>query len=164
NSLIVDVLCAKYTGCHADGTTADGVAPFSTPGDLSTPNPAYFAQVDAIVRLAARFGIVLFLDPIETGGWLDVLRSNGVQKDFAYGRFLGDRYRTFGNVVWLSGNDFQSWQKASDDAVVLAVAKGIASVDHAHLQTVELNYLRSASLDDPRWRSVVKLDSAYTYS
>jgi Protein of unknown function (DUF4038)/Putative collagen-binding domain of a collagenase len=164
NSLIVDVLCTKYTGCSSDGTTASGVAPFSTPGDLSTPNPAYFAHVDAIVRLAARLGIVLFLDPIETGGWLDVLRSNGVQKDIAYGRYLGNRYRTFGNIVWLNGNDFQSWQQDSDDAVVLAVAKGIASVDRAHLQTIELNYLVSASLDDPRWRSVVKLDSAYTYS
>ena len=163
NSLIVDVLCVKYTGCRSDGTTVNGVAPFTIPGDLSTPNPAYFAHVDAIVRLAAKANIVLFLDPIETGGWLDVLRSNGVQKDYAYGRFLGERYKSFGNLAWISGNDFQSWADGPDDAVVLAVAKGIASVDHVHVQTVELNYLRSASLDDARWRSVIELDSAYTY-
>ena len=81
NSLLVDLLCAKYTGCRDDGTTFDGIKPFTTPGDLSTPNPAYFARADAIIRLAAKAGMVVFLDPIETGGWLGVLRSNGVAKD-----------------------------------------------------------------------------------
>jgi hypothetical protein len=163
NSLWVNLLCDKYTGCRSDGTTYDGLAPFTTPGDLSTPNPAYFARVDTIVRVAARAGIVVFLDPIETGGWLDVLRSNGTAKDFAYGRFLGRRYKGFANVVWMNGNDFQTWSNASDDAVVLAVAKGIRSVDPGHIQTVELNYPESASLGDDRWRSVIDLDAAYTY-
>ena len=163
NSLIVDVLCAKYTGCRSDGTTLDGIAPFSVPGDLSTPNPTYFAHVDSVVRLAAKAGIVLFLDPIETGGWLDVLRRNGVKKDYEYGEFLGKRYKHFGNIVWLNGNDFQSWKNSADDVVAFAVAKGIASVDHVHPQTIELNAPRSGSLDDPLWRSVIKLDSAYTY-
>jgi len=164
NSLLVQLLCVKYAGCRPDGTNASGITPFTTPDDLATPNPAYFAHADAVIRLAAKANIVVFLDPIETGGWLGVLRRNGVQKDYAYGRFLGERYKRFGNIVWASGNDFQTWQNPSDDAVVLAVAKGIGSVDHVHLQTIELNYMVSASLDDPRWRSVVTLDSAYTYS
>ena len=163
NALLVDLLCAKYTGCRDDGTTFDGIKPFTTPGDLSTPNPAYFARADAIIQLAAKAGMVVFLDPIETGGWLSVLRANGIAKDRAYGRFLGTRYKRFGNIVWFNGNDFQTWRNASDDAVVLAVAKGIQSVDHAHIQTVELDYLKSGSLDDARWRSVIKLDAAYTY-
>ena len=163
NALWVDLLCAKYTGCRDDGTTLDGIKPFTTPGDLSTPNPAYFARADQIIQLAAKAGMVVFLDPIETGGWLGVLRSNGIAKDRAYGRFLGTRYRSFANIVWSSGNDFQTWKTASDDAVVLAVAKGIRSVDHRHLQTVELNYSESGSLDDPRWRSLITLDAAYTY-
>jgi hypothetical protein len=164
NSLLVDVLCAKYTGCRDDGTTADGIKPFTTPGDLSTPNPEYFARVDAMIRLAAKAGMVVFLDPIETGGWLGVLRNNGVEKDFAYGRFLGARYEHFGNIVWSNGNDFQTWNDPADDSVVLAVSRGIQSVDKAHIQTVELNYLVSGSLDDPRWRPIVELDAAYTYS
>jgi Protein of unknown function (DUF4038)/Putative collagen-binding domain of a collagenase len=163
NALWVNLLCAKYTGCRNDGTTFDGIKPFKTPGDLSTPNPAYFARADAMIRLAARAGIVVFLDPIETGGWLNVLRSNGVAKDRAYGRFLGKRYKRFRNIVWMSGNDFQSWSKPADDAVVLAVAKGIRSTDRAHIHTVQLNYLTSGSLDDARWHSVIKLDAAYTY-
>jgi hypothetical protein len=107
---------------------------------------------------------VVFLNPIETGGWLGVLRHNGVARARAYGRFLGQRYKSFANIVWFNGNDFQTWRNRSDDALVLAVATGIRSVDSEHIQTVELDYPRpSASRDDPRWRSVIKLDAAYTY-
>jgi uncharacterized protein DUF4038/collagenase-like protein with putative collagen-binding domain len=163
NALWVNLLCAKYTGCRDDGATFDGIKPFRKPGDLSTPNPKYFARADAMIRLAAKAGIVVLLDPIETGGWLSVLRTNGLAKDRAYGRFLGRRYKRFPNIVWMSGNDFQTWSKSSDDAAVLAVAKGIRSVDKAHIHTVQLNYLTSGSRDDRRWRSVIKLDAAYTY-
>jgi hypothetical protein len=164
NALLVDLLCDKYTGCRDDGTTYDGIEPFTTPGDLATPNPAYFARADAIIRIAANAGIAVFLDPIETGGWLDTLRNNGVQKAYAYGQFVGRSFKQFRNVVWSSGNDFQTWSNPSDDALVLAVAKGIQSVDPQNIQTIELNYLVSASLDDPRWAPIVKLDAAYTYS
>ena len=39
NALWVNLLCDSYTACNSDGTTFDGIAPFTTPGDLSTPNP-----------------------------------------------------------------------------------------------------------------------------
>jgi Protein of unknown function (DUF4038)/Putative collagen-binding domain of a collagenase len=163
NSIWVDLLCTTYTGCRSDGSTYDGIEPFRTPGDLSTPNPAYFARADAVIRLAARYGIVVFLDPIETGGWLGVLQQNGVAKGAAYGRFLGRRYVHFKNIVWWNGNDFQSWHDTSDDADALAVARGIRSTDPRALQTVELNYFQSGSLDDSRWRSVINLDGVYSY-
>jgi hypothetical protein len=163
NALWVNLLCVKYTGCREDGATFDGIKPFTNPGDLSTPNPSYFARAETMIRLAAKAGMVVFLDPIETGGWLGALRRNGVARDRAYGRFLGRSFRALPNIVWMSGNDFQSWSSPADDAVVLAVAKGIHSVDRKHLQTVELNFVDSGSLDDPRWRSVIQLDAAYTY-
>jgi hypothetical protein len=117
-----------------------------------------------MIRLAARYGMVVCLDPIETGGWLGLLRSNGVAKDRAYGTYLGTRYQDFPNIVWLNGNDFQSWRTASDNSVALAVAQGIAAVDHNHLQTVELDYYQSDSLEDPAWAPIIGLDAAYTYS
>ena len=163
NALLVDVLCAEYTGCRADGTTFDGIKPFTTPNDLATPNAAYFERADAMIRMMVKAGMAVFLDPIETGSWLEVLRANGIAKAYAYGRFIGKRYRNVPNIVWWSGNDFQTWRSPSDDAVVLAVAKGIRSVDRTHIQTVLLDYLESGSLDDSRWRSVIKLDAAYTY-
>jgi hypothetical protein len=164
NALWINLLCASYTGCRGDGKTYDGIPPFVTQGDLSKPNPAYFSRVDDVIGLAAKAGMVVFLDPIETGGWLPALRRNGVAKDRAYGAFLGRRYKSFPNIVWMSGNDFQSWQNVADDAAVLAVAEGIRSTDPRHLQTVELNYTRSSSLDDARWRGHINLNAAYTYN
>lgn len=165
NSLLVDLLCAEYTGCRTDGTTIDGIEPFTRPGDLSTPNPKYFARADVIVRLAWKSGMVVFLDPIETGGWLDVLRANGVKKAYAFGQYVGRRYKRFANVVWWHGNDFQTWRDPKDDAVALAVARGIQSVDPIRIQTVLLDYtlLHSSSFDDRRWRPLIDIDTAYTY-
>ena len=163
DALWVNLLCATYTGCRSDGSTYDGIAPFTRKGDLSTPNPAYFTRAATILRLARQAGMAVFLDPIETGGWLNVLRSNGATRAAAYGRFVGRRFRGFRNIVWLSGNDFQTWKDQADDTLVRTVALGIRSADPAALQTVELNYLRSASRDDPRWRGIIKLDAAYTY-
>jgi hypothetical protein len=164
NALLVDALCNKYTGGRPDGSTYDHIQPFLKTNDLSTPNPRYFARVDAMVRLAGRYGMVVLLDPIETGGWLGTLQANGVAKAYAYGRYLGERYAKFPNIVWMSGNDFQQWRDPKADGVVLAVARGIRSADPHHLQTIELNYLVSSSMDDPRWRPLLGLDAAYTYS
>ena len=165
NALWVDLLCVKYTGCRADGTTFDGIKPFMTPGDpLDAESSVLRASGRDDSGSSAKAGIVLFLDPIETAGWLGVLRDNGVAKARAYGRFLGTRYKSFANIVWSHGNDFQTWRTRSDDALVLAVAKGIRSVDSKHIHTIELDFPRpSASRDDPQWRSVVGLDAAYTY-
>ncbi len=58
-------------------------------------------------------GMVVPLDPIETGGWLGVLDNNGTTKARQYGEFLGKRFRDYSNIIWMSGNDFQSWR---DDA------------------------------------------------
>jgi hypothetical protein len=102
NTVWVNLLCNTYTGCRADGTTYDGVAPFTKPDDLATPNETYFARADAAIRDAARHGLVVFLDPIETGGWLATLRANGAAKAFRYGAYLGRRYKDFPNIVWLS--------------------------------------------------------------
>ncbi len=163
NALWINLLCAEYTACHADGTTYDGIAPFTTPGDLATPNEDYFARADAMISLAERYGMVVVLDPIETGGWVYAPRQNGVEKAYAFGRYLGERYRRFPNIVWMSGNDYQDWSDPAFDVGMLAVARGIKAADPQHLHTIELNYPSSGSLDDRRWHNLIDLDAAYTY-
>lgn len=165
DALWVHAMCRGNLGCNADAATPDGIAPFLKPWDLATPNPAYFARLDEFLRIAAAHGIVLLLTPAETSadGWLDVLKANGPEKAFAFGQYLGRRYRDVPNIVWMHGNDFQSWKDPADDAAVLAVARGIRAADPNHLQTVELNYHDSGSMDDERWRGLIDLDAAYTY-
>lgn len=169
NTLWINLLCDEYTGGPADGSTIDNVKPFTatiSPGgvyDLATPNETYFAHVDRVLNLAAAQGLQVLLDPIETGGWLDTMLGNGEAKCRAYGQYLGNRYKGFTNILWMSGNDFQQWQVPTNDTVALAVALGIRDRDTNHLHTIELDYYVSSSLNDPNWAPVIGLNATYTY-
>ncbi len=163
NALWVNLLCDSYTACNSDGTTFDGIAPFTTAGDLSTPNPAYFDRAEQMMDAAAAKGMVVLLDPIETGGWLGVLQANGIAKARHYGAYLGNRFKSHPNIIWMSGNDFQSWRNPSDNNLVRAVMQGLASTDADHIQTIELDYYVSASMEDGPLRTLLGLDAVYTY-
>jgi hypothetical protein len=163
NAAWVNLLCSTYTAGRADGSTIDGILPFATPGDLSTPNEAFFARVDHMLAIAARHGVNVFLVPAETGSFLSVMVSNGEAKSRAYGQYLGTRYKDVDNIVWMSGNDYQDWRTASNDAVVTAVAMGIKDKDSRHIHTIELDYPTSSSSDDANWLPIISLDAAYSY-
>jgi len=175
NAMWIDVLVASpyYPESREDGGTYDGVLPFTghLPGgndtahyDLTKPNEAYFSRVDQMLKLAANHGMVVFLDPIETGQWVPTARNNGLSACGTYGRYLGNRYKHFDNIIWLNGNDFNTWEEPEDDEVLRAVALGIKSVDPRHLHTIELNVHTSSSYDDPTWVPIVSLNGTYTYS
>ena len=169
----IDVLCAgRDYPQNTMAATPDGIRPFRgfVAGgtdwrnyDLSKPNEAYFVRLDNIVSLAAKQGLFIFLDPIETAGWLTTLRNNGLTAAYNYGQFLGQRYKKWANVGWLNGNDFAGWQKDSDDALVRAVSKGIRSVSPSQIQTVEFNPPTGSSLDDPTWAPLININGSYIY-
>jgi hypothetical protein len=169
NTMWINLLCATYTGGRADASTIDNIKPFTanisgtSSYDLTKTNEAYFARVDHMLNLAAQNGIQVLLDPAETGSFLSVMLDNGTNKCRAYGQFLGDRYKSFTNIIWMSGNDFQSWRNAGDDVVVRAVALGIRDKDTNHIHTTELDYNVSSSLDDTNWNSIIELNATYTY-
>jgi Protein of unknown function (DUF4038)/Putative collagen-binding domain of a collagenase len=170
NAVWINLLCVTYTGCRADGKTFDGIAPFtatlsgfSEPNyNFSAPNEAYFARADRILRLAAKYGFLVILDPAETGGWLGAMRRNGVDKCRAYGQFLGKRYASFDNILWMHGNDYGD-HGPDNDAYTTAVALGIRDFDARHIHTVEFWRL-SNSLDDERWAPLINLNASYTDS
>ncbi len=169
----IDVVCAGRDFLkNTLGATVDGIRPFTafvnagndwTHYDLRKPNDAYFIRLDHIVEMAAKHGILVFLDPIETAGWLSTLRNNGLAADYAYGEYLGRRYGKFSNIAWISGNDFGGWRNSSDDDLVRAVARGIRSADPVHIQTVEFNPPTGSSLDDSSWTSIISINGAYVY-
>jgi hypothetical protein len=116
-----------------------------------------------MIRLAAKYDLLVILDPCETIDHLNLMLANGAAKCRAFGRYLGNRFRGFDNILWMSGNDFGSWQNARDDAVVLALAQGIKDRDPVHLHTVELYGRLTSSLDDPKWAPVIGLNASYTF-
>ncbi|HTO53816.1 MAG TPA: DUF4038 domain-containing protein [Myxococcota bacterium] len=169
NAVWVNLLCATFTGGRENGSTFDGVLPFNsyldpvTP-DLTQPNPDYFARVDEIVRMAAERGLLLILDPAETGSYLRVLQANGPDAVRAYGAYLGTRYRGFDNILWMSGNDFHTDPGSGDDQLVQALAAAIRQQSPGQLQTVELNPRVSNSLDDESWRPFIDFNASYSYT
>jgi len=121
NSIIVNLIEHKFHG----PVDRYGDAPFSTPGDFSTPNEKYFAHADWVIRKAQDKGIVVFLAPIYLGyigldeGWVDELMANGPEKARAWGRYVGKRYRDFDNIVWIIGGD-RNPDKAREDVDAVA--------------------------------------------
>jgi Protein of unknown function (DUF4038)/Putative collagen-binding domain of a collagenase len=162
NSAWVNLICGKYTHGRGDASTYDGIKPFTTDDDVATPNPEYWARMDTMVDLAKKYGITLVLDPAETGTFIDMLTKNGVEKDRAYGRFLGERFKDDVNIIWMSGNDYLDWKRW--DKYVAPVAQGIRDADPKKLQTVELEAPKSTSLEDPVWRPLIDLNAAYSYT
>ena len=173
NALWIELLCDSYTaGVGAEGSPnyghhINGNNPFTStlPGgyyDLTRPNPAYWSNVDYIVATAAANGFSCFFTPLDQGGWTQTSLVNGTTRCYQYGQFLGNRYKDSPNVIWNMGNDFQNWGNPANDAVILAVADGINSVD-TNLMTIELNYNVSESQDDPNWISRITVNGVYTY-
>jgi Protein of unknown function (DUF4038)/Putative collagen-binding domain of a collagenase len=173
NSDWVNLLTAGHNmGGRDDGSTYDGIRPFTdyVTGatdykhyDLTTPNEAFFARVDQMLNLAAKYKILIILDPAETISWLPTLLNNGPASCRAYGQFLGDRYKNFDNIIWMSGNDYERWSDPKNEAVVMSVALGILDRDSRHIHTAELHVGRSVSTDDPKWVPLVSLNAAYCY-
>ena len=163
NTVWINLLCGGNVGGRADGSTYDGLVPFKTADDLTTPNEAYFARCDRMIRLAHKHGMLVFLDPCETIDHLKTMLKNGPEKCRQFGRYLGSRYKDFDNLLWMNGNDFQTWKNRDHAAVVQAVARGIRDKDPRHPHTVELDYLVSGSLDDPSWAPLIDVCASYTY-
>jgi hypothetical protein len=170
NAIQVIAPCDNYISCPVSMASFSGANPFTTGTsqsnyDLSTPNPAYWAVIDNMFSVAASNNIVVFLNPMDTGGLLPLMESNGATKVFNYGVFLGNRYKNTPNLVWDFGNDFQNWNSnPTDNNLVAQLMAGIASADPNHLIDIELDYNTSYSNQDTaKLASVLSLDAAYTY-
>ena len=143
NTVLITWACGSYEGFPANGATFDGLTPFNS-GSWSSPNTAYWSRFDQYVASAEAHGLELLVDT-DTGSFLNQMKTQGATVMRGFGSFLGARYASAPNVMWMQGNDYDG---GSDD-VVLAVADGIRSAAPVQLQTVELYPTASTSNDDP---------------
>ena len=109
NALWVNLLC---TNVHrAAGTTAP-----PTTASRRSPRPG---PLDSRTRRTSPASTRWSGSPRSTAWSCSSIRSRPAAgstfcgataptKDYAYGRFLGRRYKNFPNIVWLNGNDFQT--------------------------------------------------------
>jgi len=187
NSIWFDALLGAYDGGYSDARLLDGTVPFTSGSsennyDFSTPNEAYWTEIDRIVTQAAEYGLVTILDPFDTGltpstgecsakgqtGWLIAARANGPKKMHEFGRYLGNRYRNFPNIIWVLGDDFQTHScttgdAASDASLVANLMAGIVAADPNHLMSVELDYNFSHSSENSTLSPYLTMNGIYTY-
>jgi hypothetical protein len=139
NALELMVLSRYQDG---DPNDADGVAPFTTPGDFSTFNDEFFEKLSDVVSRAAERGFVVFLAPAWAGydgsqGFYDMVVANGAEKCEAYGAAIATVFEQHDNLIWIMGGDKPgSFGTAEYDAMVA----GIRSVDTRHLVTAHWNF------------------------
>jgi len=136
NTLMVNLIEHRF--CRNPPRNVYGDEPFTEPGDFTAPNEKYFAHVDWVIEKAAEYGIQLLLAPIYLGyegtdqGWFEEVIAAGPEKCLEYGRYLGDRYKDFDNIIWLMGGDRNPGPSLEH---VNAVARGIKEYDKHHLFT-----------------------------
>lgn len=162
NALIVNLLEHQYAANAP--SNAYGDAPFLVAGDFTKPNEAYFAHADLVLQKAAARGMVVFLTPAYLGfnggseGWYQEMSTAGTAALTTYGKFLGDRYKNYPNIVWLDGGDYNPPNKA----LVTAIVNGIKTFDPAHLHTAHVNQGSSpvAIYNSEGW---LDFSNVYTY-
>jgi hypothetical protein len=143
-TVIQAVLLAELDGLQTP--TPAGVTPLKDNNPL-LPNEAYFTHVDWVVQRAQEKG--LFIGMLATWGdkvdkqWGIGPEIFNPENAFSYGRYLGERYKTSPNIIWIVGGDrsggganFEIWD---------AMARGIKSVDRGHLMTFHPQGERSSA-------------------
>jgi hypothetical protein len=163
NTLIVNLIEHKF--CKHPPNNAEGEGPFTTPGDFSTPNEKYFEYADWVIKKASEYSIQILLAPIYLGykgtdeGWYEEILANSPQKCLEYGRYLGERYKDFDNIIWLIGGD-RNPGKALER--VDMVALGIRESDRRHLFTAHVAP-ESSPVEQFASGGWLDFNSTYTY-
>ncbi|HQK17296.1 MAG TPA: DUF4038 domain-containing protein [Polyangiaceae bacterium] len=164
NSVLVNLIERKFS--KSPPKNAAGEPPFLVPGDFSTPNEAYFGVVDTLIEAAGRRNMLVFLTPAYLGwrggeeGWFRELQTAGPGTLKEYGRYVGRRYKSLTNIVWVVGGDFTPplpyrW-------VVDALADGIREGGGIQLMTAHCGQESPANVfGNRRW---LDFSNVYSYA
>jgi hypothetical protein len=102
----------------------------------ATPNDAFFQHVDYIVAKAAQHGIYVAMVPSWGKNIANAAtRVFNTTNAYAYGHYLGNRYRNSPNIIWINGADWAVTDNTSRD-IWRALARGLDDGDNGiHLMT-----------------------------
>lgn len=137
-----------------------GDRPFEPADDPTRPVEPYWRHAEAVVRAASDRGFCVGLSSCWFGyggsGWRKHLNAANAP---TYGRFLGERFRQFANILWIHGGDNDPGDKAD---VIRALVGAIKAVAPAHLHTVHnaAEHPSARFFDRDDWLDV---NLAYTY-
>ncbi len=125
NTILINLLEHRFASDAPNN--AYGEPPFLTAGDYARPNEKYFAHADWVIGRAQELGFVIIVAPSWLGhqggdeGWYGEMLISGPKKLHAYGRYVGQRYQHFKNIIWLHGGDYDP----PDKNIVRDIVDGI---------------------------------------
>ncbi|MBE0653948.1 MAG: glycoside hydrolase family 140 protein [Bacteroidales bacterium] len=106
--------------------------------DLSRPNEKYWKHIDWIIKKAEEKGLYIGLlptwgDKVDLQSWGKGPLVFNPENAYAYGKWIGNRYKDFKNIIWINGGDRDGG--GSNTAIWNALARGIKSSVPDHLMT-----------------------------
>jgi len=133
-TVIQAVALAEFDGLNTPN--AEGNKPLINNNPL-TPNEKYFEHVDWVIKAAAEKGLYIGLLPTWGDKWN---KKWGIGPQIfnpenakAYGKFLGQRYKTYPNIIWILGGD-RPIELEIHRQIIVAMAEGLREEDGgAHL-------------------------------
>lgn len=130
-----------------------------------TPNEKYFEHADYVIRSAAQRNIVVLLAPVYLGydckdeGWCEEVETASEQDMHFWGKFLGNRYKSYDNIIWLIAGDTDPSQVKSK---ILLIVKGIRESDTIHLISAH-NQPESMAVTPWAGETWLSVNNVYSY-
>lgn len=151
--------------------TLTGLAPFTTPGDFSTPNEPYWRFVDSIIDKAAAKEMVVILafaylgyEGGDQGWWGEINQPQNTQTvTYNYGVWLGKRYKSRKNIIWYACGDYVPPTGSEGSRRAHKMVEGIKSVIPTALFGAEMQTPDGLSTDVADFSSVMDMNSFYGY-
>ncbi|MCX8036984.1 MAG: glycoside hydrolase family 140 protein [Candidatus Sumerlaeia bacterium] len=165
NAILVNLIEYFYADNPPKNKYGDG--PFKTSGDFSKPNESYFAHADRVIRRAGEKGILVIVNPCYTGfgasktdGWVEEIVANGPAKCRNYGRYVGNRYKDYTNIIWQAGGDQMIKPGSPLEQNWLEILQGIREYAPNHFWTAHWNRF-SIACDQPAFEPYMDIVNAY---
>ncbi len=127
------IQCSVIHG-GADRTNVYGETPF-VDRDVTKPNEAFWQNVDHVVQQSLKKELYLAILPAWARTYIEPGKGNAEDKIFSanpsgsytYGKFLGNRYKEYSNIVWVLGGDTQGTRDTIYDQMAKGIRDGAAN-------------------------------------
>ena len=168
NAALVSLIGSTANGGPSDdGATYDGLLPFVS-SDVLAWNDDYWQRVHSYLVKAANHGITVFLYPID--GWTigNSFVPASISTCHEYGMRVARYFAALPNIVWMTGGDYfpatEDLAAGSEvDHCLDAALRGIRDAGNTRPFSIQLNYERSWSTQNPFWAPRVDWNFVYTY-
>lgn len=173
NTVLTSVISNAPSQMGGNPPHWQGISPFTEQWDFSKPNETYFRHVDRVFKMAEEKGFFVMALPFYMGyrtdpsqGWWDELQSsnNDTLKMRKYGEFIGKRYGSAKNVMWIAGGD----NNCNDEFFPYEnnMIQGVKAFDKAHLWSghFDMNLGFYWSTNNKPFKAMMDIDGLYVWT